>query len=112
MLLPALYASVDLRSSRMCKNTIEMFLNGRSDVTRYIRRLVVRPNHVDRRSQQPVKHIDEDWVVRSIMKLATAGRLQRLTSFFWDGSEMPQDDLLWSTLRNWQVPCFILIHDC
>ncbi|KAJ7485291.1 hypothetical protein FB451DRAFT_52404 [Mycena latifolia] len=97
-LLPVLYASVDLRSSRMCRNTIEMLLNGRSDVTRYIRRLVVRPNHVDRRSRQPVKPIDERWVAQSVMKLATTGRLPRLTSFFWDGSEMPQDDL-WSTLR-------------
>ncbi|KAJ7683022.1 hypothetical protein B0H17DRAFT_1075025 [Mycena rosella] len=98
-LLPALYASVDLRSSRMCRNTLEMLLTGRSDVTRYIRRLVVRPNHVDRRSRQPVKPIDENWVVQSIIKLATTGRLSRLTSFFWDGSEMPQDDSLWSTLR-------------
>jgi hypothetical protein len=85
----------------MCKNTLEMMLNGRYDVTRYIRRLVVRPNHVDRRSQQPSKPIDEDWVVQSVVKLATTGRLSRLTSFFWDGSEMPQDDSLWSTLRDW-----------
>ncbi|KAJ7753364.1 hypothetical protein DFH07DRAFT_921423 [Mycena maculata] len=98
-LLPVLYASVDLRNSRMCKHTLEMLLSGRSDVTRYIRRLVVRPNHIDRRSQQPAKHIDEERVVKSIMKLATAGRLRRLTSFFWDGSEVPQDDSLWSTLR-------------
>ncbi|KAJ7108514.1 hypothetical protein C8R44DRAFT_884592 [Mycena epipterygia] len=98
-LLPVLYAEVDLRSSRMCKYTLEMLLDGRSDVTRYIRRLVVRPNHVDRRSQQPTKPIDEAWVVQSIMKLATSGRLPRLTTFFWDGSEMPQDDSLWSTLR-------------
>ncbi|KAJ7512735.1 hypothetical protein B0H11DRAFT_5847 [Mycena galericulata] len=99
-LLPVLYASVDLQSSRTCRYTIEMFLNGRSDVTRYIHRLVVRPNHVDRRSQQPAKQIDEDWVAQSIIKLATTGRLQRLSSFFWDGSEMPQDDSLWSTLRT------------
>ncbi|KAJ7158293.1 hypothetical protein C8R43DRAFT_1105626 [Mycena crocata] len=100
-LLPVLYTSVDLRSSRMCKSTIEMLLTSRSDVTRYIRRLVVRPNHIDRRSQQPVKPIDEDWVVQSIVKLATTGRLTRLTSFFWDALEMPQDDSLWSTLRVW-----------
>ncbi|KAJ7100221.1 hypothetical protein B0H15DRAFT_819252 [Mycena belliarum] len=98
-LLPVLYASVDLRSSRMCRNSIEMFLNSKSDVTRYIRRLVVRPNHVDRRSRQPVKPIDERWVVQSISKLATTGHLPRLTSFFWDGSDMPQDDSLWSALR-------------
>ncbi|KAJ7634859.1 hypothetical protein FB45DRAFT_910075 [Roridomyces roridus] len=99
-LLPVLYASVDLRSSRMCKHAISMLLDGRSNVSRYIRRLVVRPNHVDRRSwQQPAKHLDEEWVVQSIIKLAKAGRLKRLASFFWDGSEMPQDDSLWSTLR-------------
>ncbi|KAF8187063.1 hypothetical protein K438DRAFT_1973237 [Mycena galopus ATCC 62051] len=100
-LLPVLYASVDLRSSRMCKNTLEMLLSDRPDVTRYIRRLVVRPNHIERRSsaQRPAKHLDEGWVVQSIVKLATSGRLPRLTSFFWDGSEMPQDDSLWSTLR-------------
>ncbi|KAJ7778310.1 hypothetical protein B0H16DRAFT_1301134 [Mycena metata] len=98
-LLHVLYASVDLRSSRMCRNTIEMLLDGRSDVTRYVRKLVVRPNHVDRRTPQPVKPIDEAWVVRSLIKLATSGRLSRLNTFFWDGSEVPQDDSLWSTLR-------------
>ncbi|KAJ7267016.1 hypothetical protein B0H12DRAFT_1010601 [Mycena haematopus] len=101
-LLPVLYASVDLRSNRMCKNTLEMLLNGRPGVkiTRYIRRLVVRPNHIERGSQQPqtAKPLDEGWVVQSIVKLATSGRLPRLASFFWDGSEMPQDSL-WSTLR-------------
>ncbi|KAJ7359315.1 hypothetical protein DFH08DRAFT_845746, partial [Mycena albidolilacea] len=97
-LLPVLYASVDLRSSRMCKNTLEMLLNRRPDLGRHIRRLVVRPNH--RQSQQPTKPLDEDWVAQSIVKLATSGRLPRLTSFFWDGSEMPQDDTLWSTLRT------------
>jgi hypothetical protein len=99
-LLPVLYSSVDLRSSRMCRATLEMFLSGRSDVTRHIRRLVVRPNHVERRSE-PVKPIDEAWVVQSIIQLATSGRLPRLTTFLWDGSEMPQDDALWSTLRKW-----------
>ncbi|KAJ7269876.1 hypothetical protein C8J57DRAFT_323006 [Mycena rebaudengoi] len=98
-LLPVLYSSVDLRSSRMCRATLEMFLSGRSDVTRHIRRLVVRPNHVERRSE-PVKPIDEAWVVQSIIQLATSGRLPRLTTFLWDGSEMPQDDALWSTLRK------------
>ncbi|KAJ7211243.1 hypothetical protein GGX14DRAFT_449608 [Mycena pura] len=98
-LLPVLYASVDLRSSRTCKHTLEMLLNGRSGVTRYIRRLVVRPNHFDRCSQQSVKPIDENWVVQCIIKLATTERLVRLASFFWDGSEIPQDDSLWSTLR-------------
>ncbi|KAJ6487957.1 hypothetical protein C8R45DRAFT_262220 [Mycena sanguinolenta] len=100
-LLPVLYASVDLRSSRLCKNTLEMFLKDQPDVTRYVRRLIVRPNHIERRSQQPqtVKPLDEGWVVQSIVKLATSGRLPRLASFFWDGSEMPQDDSLWSTLR-------------
>ncbi|KAJ7185618.1 hypothetical protein C8R46DRAFT_1342852 [Mycena filopes] len=101
-LLPLLYASVDLRSSRMCRNVIDMFLNGRPDVTRYLRKLVVRPNHVDRRRvphQPATKPVDEAWVVQSLIKLATSGRLARLTSFFWDGSEIPQDDSLWSTLR-------------
>ncbi|KAJ7666174.1 hypothetical protein DFH06DRAFT_268800 [Mycena polygramma] len=98
-LLPALYASVDLRSSRMCKITLEMMLNRRPDVSRYIRHLIIRPNHVDRRTKEPAKVIDEDSVAQSIVTLATTGRLSRLTSFFWDGSEVPQDDSLWSTLR-------------
>ncbi|KAJ6627819.1 hypothetical protein B0H10DRAFT_310596 [Mycena sp. CBHHK59/15] len=98
-LLPVLYASVDLRSSRMCRSTLEMFLSGRYDVPRYIRRLVVRPNHIDRRTEH-VKPIDEAWVVQCIVKLAASGSLQRLDTFFWDGSEMPQDDSIWSTLRK------------
>ncbi|KAK7039486.1 Dna polymerase gamma [Favolaschia claudopus] len=100
-LLPVLFTSVDLGSSRMCKVTLDALLAGKPDVARYIRRLVVRPNHVDRRrSQLPPKQIDENWVAQSIVKLATSGRLSKLTSFFWDGSEMPQDDIIWSTLRT------------
>ncbi|KAJ7065003.1 hypothetical protein C8F01DRAFT_1367224 [Mycena amicta] len=101
-LLPVLYASVDLRSSRMCKHTLAALVNdpSKAHLTRYIRHLVVRPNHIDRSSPKSAhtKPIDEGWVAQCIVKLANSGRLSRLTSFFWDGSEMPLDDL-WATLR-------------
>ncbi|KAF7325733.1 Dna polymerase gamma [Mycena kentingensis (nom. inval.)] len=99
-LLPVLYASVDLRSSRACKHTLESLLRN-SHEAGCIRQLVVRPNHVDRaRSQSTSKPIDENWVAQAVIRLARAGCLSRLVSFFWDGSEMPVDDSLWATLRS------------
>ncbi|KAF7316228.1 hypothetical protein MIND_00141400 [Mycena indigotica] len=97
-LLPVLYTSVDLRSSQSCQRTLTTFLTEFKSKARFIRHLVVRPNHRSQQ-QQYATPIDEHWVVQCIVKLANSGRLPRLASFFWDGSEMPIDDSLWATLR-------------
>ena len=95
LLLPVLYSSVDLRTSKI-RTTLNNFVE-RPTATRCIRRLVVRPNHCD--WPEVDEWIDETSVVNVIVKMANAGNLQAMNTFFWDGSEMP-DDCLWSILRT------------
>ena len=96
LLLPVLYSSVDLRTSKTCRVTLNNLVECPA-VTRCIRRLVVRPNHCN--WPEDDEWIDETSVVNAIVKMANAGNLQAMNTFFWDGSEMP-DDHLWSILRT------------
>ena len=96
LLLPVLYSSVDLRTSKTCRVTLNNLVE-RPAVTRCIRRLVVRPNHCS--WPEDDEWIDETSIVNAIVKMANAGNLQAMNTFFWDGSEMP-DDCLWSILRT------------
>jgi len=103
LLLPTLYYSVDLKSSEQCRVTLKMF-SKRPDITRHVKKLVVRPNN--REWMIAKDRLDELWVVRLIENMAVKHVLVNLTAFTWDGSDIPLDSL-WSTLRIscvWDLP--------
>lgn len=105
VLMPALYETVVLRSSRHCRNTLKM-LAARPDVCRLIKKLAVRPNYY-LAWPRPNEAISEAWVASTIMQIA--GGMSRLQTFDWDGLEMPTDQL-WATLKakcvHWQLLCY------
>ncbi|KAG6887974.1 hypothetical protein C0992_010035 [Termitomyces sp. T32_za158] len=94
VLIPRLYATVELTTNRCCKIALEAFSHS-PKITHYIRVLTVRPNNVERTPQGD--YLDEDFVAGLIMNMAI--RMPLLRSFHWDGLEMP-DDKLWLTLRQ------------
>ncbi|KAJ7116469.1 hypothetical protein C8R44DRAFT_792623 [Mycena epipterygia] len=95
LLVPALYASVDLKSSSACRATLKRLVL-EPNVAEHIRRLAVRPNHPSRWGND--KPVDESWVAATLEQLAAAGHLENLHTFIWDGLESPTDSL-WLTLR-------------
>ncbi|KAJ7289756.1 hypothetical protein C8J57DRAFT_1278375, partial [Mycena rebaudengoi] len=94
LLLPELYRTVTLSSSRTCMSGLRM-LTLRPELCVYIQKLAVRPNYYLAwpRIDDP---LNESWVARMIYRLAD--KLTRLQTFDWDGLEMPMDDL-WRSLR-------------
>ncbi|KNZ79109.1 hypothetical protein J132_01157, partial [Termitomyces sp. J132] len=94
VLVPRLYATVELRTNRHCKVALEAF-SASPKVTHHIRILIVRPNNVERTPQGD--YLDEELIAGLISTLAI--RMPLLRSFYWDGLEMPKDEL-WLTLRR------------
>ncbi|EAU86530.2 hypothetical protein CC1G_10252 [Coprinopsis cinerea okayama7 len=94
LLLPALYETVVLKSSKNCRRTLKM-LQTKRHLCRHIRKLAVRPNYYLAWPQQD-DYLDEGWVVDRLIDLADD--LKGLVTFDWDGLEVP-DDRLWDTLR-------------
>ncbi|KAF7369538.1 F-box domain-containing protein [Mycena venus] len=95
LLIPELYKTVHLRSSRSCKSGL-MMLALRPDLCAHIQKLAVRPNYYLAWPTRDVR-LDEDWVAEKISVIAKT--LTHLRTFDWDGLEMPRDGL-WLTLRN------------
>ncbi|KAF8872955.1 hypothetical protein BD779DRAFT_1679476 [Infundibulicybe gibba] len=95
LLLPALYGTLLLRSSRSCRLTLRM-LSTRPEICVHIRKLALRPNYYLAwpKADEP---LDEGRVVARVEKLAPS--LVSLHTFDWDGLEMPADHL-WETLRK------------
>ncbi|KAF7327432.1 F-box domain-containing protein [Mycena kentingensis (nom. inval.)] len=96
-LLPTLYASLDLRSSVVCRPALSRLLADPASSAVYLRRLAVRPSHPPRWGM--ADKTDERWVASAIERLATAGHLRELHTFVWDGKESPPDSL-WLELRR------------
>lgn len=94
LLLAPLYESVALRSSRKCEVTLNM-LAERPDICALIHKFAVRPNYY-LAWPKPDKPLDESWVSSKIAEIAP--NLSSLTTFDWDGLEVPMDDL-WGKLR-------------
>ncbi|GLB40830.1 hypothetical protein LshimejAT787_0900450 [Lyophyllum shimeji] len=94
-LIPALYESVYLRSSRKCRVTLAM-LAKRPDICVHIRKLTVRPNYY-LSWPKPDEPLEESWVEYMIGQIA--GNLTSLHTFDWDGLELPSDRM-WGTLRR------------
>ncbi|KAG6872001.1 hypothetical protein C0995_014020 [Termitomyces sp. Mi166 len=94
VLIPRLYATVELATNRHCKVTLEAFLHS-PKFTRHIRVLTVRPNNVERTPQGD--YLDEELIAGLIATMAI--RMPLLRSFRWDGLEMPNDKL-WLALRR------------
>ena len=94
LLLPALYDTVILKSSKHCRLTLTMFLDN-PHLCSHIKKLAVRPNYYLAwpKSDQT---LDEDWVVKMIISLSK--HLKNMHTFDWDGLESPQDQL-WDDLR-------------
>ncbi|TFK71967.1 hypothetical protein BDN72DRAFT_876816 [Pluteus cervinus] len=97
ILMPALYETVLLKSSRKCLTTLPLLLT-RPEIARHVRKLAVRPNYY-LAWPKPDEPIEEDWVANQIMLIAESGSLSMLHTFDWDGLEMPKDEL-WSTLQR------------
>ncbi|KAF5385710.1 hypothetical protein D9757_005506 [Collybiopsis confluens] len=95
LLLPALYDTVVLKSSRACSVTLSMLLQ-RPDISHYIRKLAVRPNYY-LAWPKPDGYLSEDWVITTLVLIADTMPL--LHTFDWDGLEMPSNRL-WDTLRD------------
>src|SRR5260370_34227156 len=95
LLLPALYETVTLKSSKNCRITLAM-LATRSDICGYIKKLAVRPNYY-LAWPRPDEYLSETWVVQQID--AISKYLTSMHTFDWDGLELPQYSL-WETLRS------------
>ncbi|KAF8886606.1 hypothetical protein CPB84DRAFT_1816707 [Gymnopilus junonius] len=94
LLMPALYETVTLKSSRNCRVTLSM-LKDRKDICGYIKKLAVRPNYY-LAWPRPDEQLSEDWVVSMIEYISKD--LTTMHTFDWDGLELPKDSL-WATLR-------------
>jgi len=94
LLLPALYETVTLKSSKNCKVTLAMLVR-RRDICGHIKKLAVRPNYY-LAWPRPDEYLSEIWVVQQID--AISKNLTSMHTFDWDGLELPKDSL-WETLR-------------
>ncbi|PPQ85300.1 hypothetical protein CVT24_006411, partial [Panaeolus cyanescens] len=94
LLLPALYDTVTLKSSKNCRVTLTM-LEQRPELCGYIKKLAVRPNYY-LSWPKPDDELDEDWVVAKIQSISV--HLTNMHTFDWDGLELPRDSL-WDVLR-------------
>jgi hypothetical protein len=99
LLVPSLYTSVELRTNQQCRLILKTF-SSRPELARFIGRLVVCPNRLcswpGLVSDKPLK---ESEIAASLEQLASAGRLNRLHTFRWEGVETPHDGL-WRTLKT------------
>ncbi|KAJ7436002.1 hypothetical protein B0H11DRAFT_2207375 [Mycena galericulata] len=95
LLIPELYRTMQLRSSRACASGLRM-LAKRPALCAHVTKLAVRPNYY-LAWPTPDTPLNESWVAEMIR--AIAPRLTRLRIFDWDGLEMPRDEL-WFTLRK------------
>ncbi|KAF8987541.1 hypothetical protein BDQ17DRAFT_1374950 [Cyathus striatus] len=64
LLLPSLYTTLILKSSKKCKSTLEM-LTRRPEISKHIKKLAVRPNYC-LSWPKPDEWLDEEWVVGAI----------------------------------------------
>ncbi|KAH0578794.1 hypothetical protein H2248_002991 [Termitomyces sp. 'cryptogamus'] len=94
-LLPTLYESVSLKSSKQCRVTLSM-LSTRPDICAHIRKLSVRPNYY-LAWPKPDEALDEEWVASAISRIAQD--LALLNTVDWDGLEAPPDGM-WTSLRE------------
>ncbi|KAF8148050.1 hypothetical protein B0H34DRAFT_738094 [Crassisporium funariophilum] len=94
LLLPALYDTVILKSSKNCRVTLRM-LKEQKDICAYVKKLAVRPNYY-LSWPKPDEQLDESWVVQMIGEISKD--LTTMHTFDWDGLELPSDEL-WETLR-------------
>ncbi|KAJ7923903.1 hypothetical protein B0H13DRAFT_2399720 [Mycena leptocephala] len=95
LLIPELYRTVHLRSSRSCDSGLRM-LAQRPDLCAHIQKLAVRPNYYLAWPTRDMQ-LSEEWV--ALMISAITKTLTHLRTFDWDGLEMPRD-ALWLTLRK------------
>ncbi|KAF8805053.1 hypothetical protein BYT27DRAFT_7258635 [Phlegmacium glaucopus] len=94
LLLPALYDTIILRSSKHCRLTLTMLLKN-PHLCPYIKKLAVRPNYYLAWPKSD-DTLDEDWVVKMIIDLSKD--LKSMHTFDWDGLELPNDEF-WDELR-------------
>ncbi|KAJ7105238.1 hypothetical protein C8R44DRAFT_806841 [Mycena epipterygia] len=98
LLIPALYRTVNLRSSRAISSGIRMLARN-PNLCLQVRTLTVRPNYY-LAWPTPDTPVSEVGVAMDIMSLAQSGSLARLHNFDWDGCEMPPCEELWRVLRK------------
>ncbi|KAJ6461543.1 hypothetical protein DFH09DRAFT_1229022 [Mycena vulgaris] len=96
LLLPEMYKTVALESSRACSSGLAM-LSEHPKLCAYIRTLIARPNHAIvcwPRSDRPVSESEVALMIEGL-----TGKLKGLHKFTWGGYDLPPDSL-WVALRN------------
>ncbi|KAJ7438282.1 hypothetical protein B0H11DRAFT_1752929 [Mycena galericulata] len=97
LLLPAMYRTVSLESSRACLSGLIM-LSKHPELCVYVRTLVVRPNYPIvcwPRTEGPVSETNLALTIEQL-----AQNLRNLQKFEWGGRQLPPDSL-WTTLRSY-----------
>ncbi|KAJ7583380.1 hypothetical protein C8J56DRAFT_1096524 [Mycena floridula] len=79
LILPLLYRSIELKSEEHCKNALS-FLERNPDIARQVKLLKLRPRAAGK--------VSENILLSRIFKLAK--NLKNLTTFAWDGEQMPR----------------------
>lgn len=93
LLVPALYETVILGSTRACQSGLKL----PSEAWRWVRKLAIRPNYYLSWPKAD-KAVDEGQIASSLVQVTSQGLLNELHTFDWDGNEMAPD-LLWDALR-------------
>ncbi|KAJ7573925.1 hypothetical protein C8J56DRAFT_980840 [Mycena floridula] len=99
LLIPLLYASLDLISSEVCWRMLKM-LTRRPDISRHVKRLVLRPNHSPGWATASDKTLNDSDISVSVERIASKDDLASLQYFMWDGLGAPTNDSLWLALRK------------
>ncbi|KAF9463246.1 hypothetical protein BDZ94DRAFT_1308981 [Collybia nuda] len=91
-LIPQLYTTTELRSNRHCKVALEAF-STQPHIASRVRNIVICPNGVE-----PQGELQNETSISDMISLV-AKNLSSLETFFWDGLELP-DEEIWINLKN------------
>ena len=98
LLLPSLYAHVELKSFARC-NACLAHLVSRPDAARYVRTLILRPNHF--KESIDYDDIEQHILLEEALEVVIP-KLQSLHRFQWDSLDLPNDQI-WLSMRNQYV---------
>ncbi|KAJ7731560.1 hypothetical protein DFH07DRAFT_894668 [Mycena maculata] len=96
LLLPAMYRSISLESSRACLSGLAM-LSNHLGLCIYVRSLILRPNYPIACWPRPYGPVSETDLAQAVERLLP--HLKNLQKFEWGGAQLPPDSL-WVTLRT------------
>ncbi|KAJ8518146.1 hypothetical protein ONZ45_g4748 [Pleurotus djamor] len=92
---PALYSSVSLNSFGQCVKTLNM-LSQRPDIARHVRSLAIHP---EGKPGSNAHKCHVGLASEAVREIAASTHLDALSTFVWDGDELPVNDDMWFALR-------------